>query len=83
MGEHNTLTVIITVDMIEIQEGALLSMLKVQRKAIGWTITDIKEIILFTVQYRIHLLGDARRTRDSQHRLNLVMKKAMRIDILK
>lgn len=43
-SEHNTLPVIVTVDLIEAEEGALLLVLKVHREATSSTIVDIEEI---------------------------------------
>lgn len=42
LGGHNIILVIITVDLTEAQERALLSVLKVHRKAIGWMMADVK-----------------------------------------
>ena len=44
---------------------------------------DIKGISPIIFQHRIHLIDDAKSTRDPQRRLNPVMKEAVRKDILK
>ena len=83
LGENESLPVIISSDLTTGQKEALLDVLRENREAIGWTMADIKGISPTIVQHRIHLIDDAKPTRDAQRRLNPVMKEAVRKDILK
>jgi len=44
---------------------------------------DINGISPIIVQHRIHLIEEAKLARDPQRRLNLIIKEAVRKDILK
>ena len=83
LGPSQTLPVIITSDLNSTQEDALLAILKSNREAIGWSMTDIKGISRTIVQHRIHLTNDAKPKRDPQRRLNPVMKEVVRKEVLK
>lgn len=52
-------------------------------ETVGWTMAEIEEFSSTIVQYRINLIEEIFPTWDPQHRLNLIMKKAVRKDILK
>ncbi|MDQ4222766.1 hypothetical protein RBK84_00025, partial [Pseudomonas aeruginosa] len=83
LGDNETFPVIIAVDLSLEQENSLLSILKKYKDAIGWLRADIKGISPSIVQHRIHLIDDAKPTRDAQRRLNPIMKDAVREEILK
>ena len=83
LGANETFPIIIAVNLTKSQEEALLSILRENREAIKWTMIDIKEISLTIIQYRFHLIEEAKPSRDPQHRLSPVMKEAFRKDILK
>ena len=74
--------VIIASHLTEQQEEDLLAVLRENRKAIGWTMADIKGISPSIVQHRIHLMEDAKPKRDPR-RLNPIMQEAIRAEILK
>lgn len=59
LSEYNTLLVIIFANLTKSWEAALLSVLKVHRKAIGYIMINIKGISPFVEQHRIHLLDNA------------------------
>jgi len=65
------------------QKESLMSVLRKEKKVIGWTVSDIKGISLAIVQHRIHLNYDATPKRDPKHRFNSIMQDAMKIEILK
>ena len=65
------------------QEKDLLTVLRKNREAIGWTIADIKGISPSIVQHWIHLIEEAKPKRDPQRRLNPIMQEAICIEILK
>ena len=83
LGENETFPVIIASDLTLEQEQLLLPILKKNKEAIGWSMADIKGISPSIVQHRIHLIDDAKPTRDTQRRLNPIMKEAVRGEILK
>ena len=60
-----------------------MSVLRNNKEAIGWTMTDIKEISPAIVQHRIHLNEEATPKRDPQHRLNPIMQEAVHAEIIK
>ena len=64
LGENEPLPVIISSDLTTGQKEALLDVLRENREAIGWTMTDIKGISPTIIQHRIHLIDDAKPTRD-------------------
>ncbi|KAA3455862.1 Transposon Ty3-I Gag-Pol polyprotein [Gossypium australe] len=57
IGEQNTLPVLIVAGLEENQKEALLSVLKMHKEAIGWTIADIKGINPTFCQHMIKLLN--------------------------
>ena len=59
LGGKETLPVIIASHLTEQQEDNLMSILKRDREAIGWTMQDIKGISPAIIQHRIHLTGEA------------------------
>jgi len=83
LGRRETLPVIIASHLTEQQEDSLMSILKRDREAIGWTMKDIKGISPAIVQHRIHLKDEAIPRRDPQRRLNPLMQEAVKTKILK
>ena len=67
----------------EHQEAKLIKVLQRHKKAIGWTIADIKGIDLTICTHRIYLEDDVRPSRQPQRRLNPNMKDVVRVEILK
>lgn len=53
LDENNTLLVIISISLLMDQEKALLEMLETYKKAIGWTIANIKGNSLVVYQHNI------------------------------
>ncbi|KAM6556416.1 hypothetical protein CsatB_003435 [Cannabis sativa] len=60
LGESNTYPVIIASDLDEKQETKLLDTLRKHKKAIGWTMGDIKGISPAVCMHRIHLEENAK-----------------------
>jgi len=83
LGEKEAFPVIIASHLMKKQEEDLLAMLRENRKAIGWTMADIKGISSSIVQHRIHLIEEVKPKRDPQRRLNPIMQGAVRVEILK
>ena len=61
----------------------MLSVLRKYKEVIGYGISDIKGISPTIVQYRIHLVDDAKHVREPQRRLNPTMMKIVKKEILK
>ncbi|KAJ8747653.1 hypothetical protein K2173_012998 [Erythroxylum novogranatense] len=55
LGENSTLPVIVSTELTNVQEKKLLSILKGHKRAIGWTIADIKGISPLFCQHKIIL----------------------------
>ena len=64
LGEQETFPVIIASHLNNGQEEDLKAILRKQKEAIGWTMTDIKGLSPTMVQHRIHLNEDATPKRD-------------------
>jgi len=60
----------------------LMSILRKNREATGWTMTDIKGLSPTIVQHRIHLNKEATPKRDPQHSLNPIMQELVHTEIL-
>ena len=58
LGEKDTLPVIIASHLTGEQEESLMSILRKEKEAIGWTMCDIKGINPAIMQHRIHLNDD-------------------------
>jgi len=80
---NESLPVIIAADLNETQEQTLLDVLKEHKKAIGWSIGDIKGINPAVVIHKIHLEGNAKPSREPQRRLNPAMQEVVRAEVIK
>ena len=78
-----TLPVTISSHLDKDQEEKLLDVLGEYKVAIGWTIADIKGISPSAVMHQIHLEENAKISRESQRRLNPVLKEVVRAEIIK
>jgi len=68
---------------MEQQEKDLLAVLRKNRETVGWTMADIKGISPSVVQYKIHLIEEAKPKRNPQRRMNPIMQEVIRTEILK
>jgi len=59
-GPDESLPVIVASDLDRDQEDKLITLLRENREAIGWTVEDIKGISPSIVQHRIHLEDNAK-----------------------
>jgi hypothetical protein len=64
LGPTESLPVIIALDLIDAQEEELLGVLRKHKKAIGWTIDDIKGISPSLVMHKIHLEENSKPSRE-------------------
>ena len=83
LGKQETFPVIIASNLTCEKEENLKTILKRHKKAIGWTMTDIKGLSPAILQYRIHINEEATPKRDMQLRLNLIMQEAVHAEIVK
>ncbi|KAK8662917.1 hypothetical protein V6N13_024803 [Hibiscus sabdariffa] len=83
LGDDNTLPMIISSKLLPEQEKQLIQMLRQHKKALGWTIANIKEISPAICMHKILLDDNHKPTVDAQRRLNQVMKDVVRKEILK
>ena len=69
--------------MTEKQESQLLSVLKKFKKAIGWTLADIKGISPSFCMHKILMEENEKGSIEAQRRLNLIMKEVVKNEIIK
>ncbi|KAL5579942.1 hypothetical protein UlMin_012384 [Ulmus minor] len=83
LGEVSTLPVIISAQLTETQEGQLLKVLRKFKRAIGWTLADIKGISPSFCMHKILLEDSSKSSIEAQRRLNLIMKEVVKKEIIK
>ena len=83
LGDCSTLPVIILVELTKDQEEQIIAILKKFKKAIGWTIADIRGISPSFCMHRIILEEGERARSDGQRRLNPIMKEVVRKELIK
>ncbi|XP_071928190.1 uncharacterized protein [Coffea arabica] len=83
LGENKTLPVIVSADLDDEQCAKLLRVLRRCKKAIGWTISDIKGISPSICMHRILLEDNCKPVVETQRKLNPNMKEVVRNEILK
>ena len=74
LDAQDTLPIIIGSHLTDGEEENLMSILRKNREAIGWIITDIKGLSPAIVQHRLHLNEEVTPKRDPQCRLNSIMQ---------
>ncbi|KAL5538366.1 hypothetical protein UlMin_046146 [Ulmus minor] len=83
LGEVSTLPVIISAQLTETQEEQLLKVLRKFKKAIGWTLADIKGISPSFCMHKILLEDSSKNSIEAQRRLNPIMKEVVKKEIIK
>ncbi|PIN20749.1 DNA-directed DNA polymerase [Handroanthus impetiginosus] len=83
LGESNTLPVIISSSLSDLQVEKLLRVLRNHKCAIGWIIADIKGISPFFCMHKILLEDDQKSSVESQKGLNPIMKEVVKKEINK
>ncbi|XP_017981004.1 PREDICTED: uncharacterized protein LOC108663028 [Theobroma cacao] len=83
LGKSSTLLVIISAAITNMQEEKLLTTLREIKKAIGRTIADIKGISPSVCMHKILLEENHKVTIERQRRLNPIMKKVVKKEIIK
>ncbi|PIN26668.1 DNA-directed DNA polymerase [Handroanthus impetiginosus] len=83
LGESDTLPVIISSSLSDLQVEKLLRVFRNHKGAIGWTIADIKGISHSFCMHKILLEDDQKPSVESQRRLNPIMKEVVKKEIIK
>ncbi|KAJ8775284.1 hypothetical protein K2173_020288 [Erythroxylum novogranatense] len=83
LGENSTLPVIVSIKLTNVQEEKLLRVLKGHKRAIGWTLVDIKGISPLFCQHKIILEEEFKPSVQPQRRLNPNMKEVVKKEIVK
>ncbi|KAK8569208.1 hypothetical protein V6N12_007740 [Hibiscus sabdariffa] len=83
LGANDTLPVIISSQLNANQELSVVNLLKQYKKALGWTMADLKGISPTICMHKILLDECHRNFVDPQRRLNLTMKKVVMKEIIK
>ena len=83
LEEQEQCLVVISSLLSTSQEGSLLHILRENKKALGWKITDLKGISPEVCTYHIYLEEEAKSVRQPQRRLNPHMQEVVRADVLK
>ncbi|XP_019257998.1 PREDICTED: uncharacterized protein LOC109236256 [Nicotiana attenuata] len=83
LGNSETLPLIISSNLTNTQEENLLRVLREHKKAIGWTIADIKGISPSICMHKIFLEDGHRPSVEQQRRLNPITKEVMKKEVIK
>ncbi|XP_062118923.1 uncharacterized protein LOC133832623 [Humulus lupulus] len=83
LGKYSTLPVIFSAELSMEQEEKLLDVLRKFKKAIGWTIADIKGISPSLCMHKILLENSEKGSIEGQRRLNPIMKEVVKKEIIK
>jgi len=83
LGQNNTLLVIISSTLDVGQEQSLVDLLGKYRRAIGWTMADIKDISPSICMHKILLEDYSSNSVEHQRRLNPIMKEIVKKEIIK
>ncbi|XP_038973113.1 uncharacterized protein LOC120105094 [Phoenix dactylifera] len=83
LGENNTLPVIVSTSLSGEQLDKLIRILRLRKKAIGWTISDLRGISPSLCMHRILMEDNHKPIVENQRRLNPNMKEVVRAEVLK
>ncbi|KAL0300094.1 UNVERIFIED_CONTAM: Transposon Ty3-I Gag-Pol polyprotein [Sesamum calycinum] len=83
LGENNTLPVIISSKLTPLEEEKLIRVLRKFKKAIGWTIADIKSLSPSTCMHRILLEQETKPSRAAHRGLNPPIKECVEVLAIK
>ena len=83
LEDHEQCLVVISALLSTVQEDSLLQVLKQNKKAHGWRISDLKGISLAVCTHHIYLEEEAKLVRQPQRRLNPHMQEVVRAEVLK
>ena len=80
---NHTLPIIIASNLTSAQESKLLDTLKEHRRALGWSVTDLKGISPDVCMHHIYLEENAKSSIEMQRRLNPNMKEVVKNEVVK
>ena len=83
LEEHEQFPVVISSLLSNQEENSLLDILKENKQAIGWKITDLKGISPVVYTHHIYLEEEAKSVRQAQRRQNPHMQEVVRAEVLK
>lgn len=83
LGSNSTLSVILSSCLINMQVDAILAVLPKWKKAIGWTLADIRGISPAFCMHKIILEDDAKPSLEHQRRLNESMQEVVKKEVIK
>ena len=83
LEEQEQCPVVISSMLSTSQEGSLLDILRENKQAIGWKITDLKGISPAVCTHHIYLEEKAKSVRQPRRRLNPHMQEVVRAEVLK
>ncbi|XP_038976654.1 uncharacterized protein LOC113463578 [Phoenix dactylifera] len=83
LGENNTLPVIVSASLSDEQLDKLIRILRLRKKAIGSTISDLRGISPSLCMHRILMEDNHKPIVENQRRLNPNMKEVVRAEVLK
>ena len=83
LEDHEQCLVVILALLSTAQEGSLLQVLKKNKKALGWRISDLKGISPSVCTHHIYLEEEAKSVRQPQRRPNPHMQEVVRAEVLK
>ena len=83
LEDHEQCPVVISALLSTAQEDSLLQVLKQNKKALGWRISDLKGISPTVCTHHIYLEEEAKSVRQPQRRLNPHKQEVVRAEVLK
>ena len=83
LEENKQCLVVISSQLTNPQEDNLLHLLKMNKQALGWKISDLKGISPTIYTHHIYLEEESKAIRQPQRRLNPHMQEVVRIEVLK
>ncbi|XP_070009801.1 uncharacterized protein [Nicotiana sylvestris] len=83
LGSNDTLSVIVSSLLNDVQVEQLLNVLKEHRQSIGWTIADIRGIPAGICEHKIQLENESKPSVDHQGRLSPSMQEVVKKEIIR
>ena len=83
LEDHEQCPVVISALLSTAQENSLLQVLKHNKKALGWRISDLKGISPAVCTHHIYLEEEAKSVRQPKRRLNPHMQEVVKAEVLK
>ena len=81
--DSDTYPIIISASLSNVEEKKLLRVFRNHKTAVGWQISDLRDISLTFSMHKIFMKDDFRPPVQSQRRLNLTMKEVVKKEVVK